>query len=167
VSPTESATKKSLKYTFEKPSLGPLRVALAGAIDENADLVGLFDRVVADTVFNFRDVARVNSMGVHSWVPLVSKASARHKLKMEELSYALVQSANAVANMFGSAELWSCIAPYYCTKCKQNVNLTITAAEVATTPNAVPEKRCARCHSALEFDELDGYFAFFKARARK
>lgn len=159
-------TKNSLRYQFDTASK-PIRVALAGAIDENADLAGLFDRVVGDTVINMRDVERVNSMGVHSWVPLVNKVSTRHQLVIEELSYALVQSANAVANMFGSAVLQSCIAPYYCARCKQNMNVTVSADEVAASPDSVPAKQCARCHSALDFDELDGYFSFFKARTRK
>ena len=158
--------KDSLKYTFET-SGGHARVALAGAIDENADLAGLFHRVVTDTVMNLRNVERVNSMGVHGWVPLINKVSARHRLAMEELSYALVQSANAVANMFGSAVLRSCIAPYFCARCKQNVNVTVTADEVAAARDSVPTKHCAACQGVLEFDELDGYFAFFKARARK
>ena len=162
----ETFEKDSLTYTFET-SGGHARVVLAGAIDENADLTGLFQRVVSDTVMNVRDVERVNSMGVHGWVPLINKVSAQHRLTIEELSYALVQSANSVANMFGSAVLRSCIAPYFCSHCKQNANVVVTAEDVATARDSVPTKHCARCNGVLEFDELDNYFTFFKARTRK
>jgi hypothetical protein len=160
-----SGAKASLKYTVEILN-GETRIALAGAIDENADLAGLFGHLAGPTVFNMRDVERVNSMGVHSWVPLINKVPVNHKLAIEELSYPLVQSANAVANMFGAAVLRSCVAPYFCARCKQNVNLTVTAEEVAAAGGEVPVKQCSRCRMALEFDELDGYFAFFK-RTRK
>src|SRR6188508_199358 len=89
--PAPPAGNSSLKYTFSTAQ-GTTQVALAGAIDENADLSGLFDRLQGDTILNLRDVDRVNSMGVHGWVPLINKASSRHRLVIEELSYALVQS---------------------------------------------------------------------------
>jgi hypothetical protein len=159
--------KNSLHWTFDSATDGPLRVELQGTIDENADLPGLFERITRDAVINMRDVERVNSMGVHAWVPLITKASARHKLVVEELSYALVQSANAVANMFGSALVKSCVAPYFCAHCKQTLTVTVTGEEVAAAPDSIPSAQCRRCGQPLEFDELDGYFSFFKARARK
>ena len=48
-----------------------------------------------------RNVERVNSMGVHRWIPLISKFSAKHQAAFDEISYALVQNANVVANLFG------------------------------------------------------------------
>jgi hypothetical protein len=158
--------KKSLRYTLDHGADGTLRVVLAGAIDENADLVTLFGRVTGATVMNMRDVERVNSIGVHGWVPLINRASAKHKVAVEELSYALVQSANAVANMFGTATLRSCMAPYFCARCNRNVIIAVTAEEAAGAAGGAPAKQCNRCHAQLEFDELDGYFTFFK-RVRK
>jgi hypothetical protein len=155
-----------LQYRFDTDTSGPLRVLLSGAIDENADLEGLFEKLIADAVINMRDVERVNSIGVHRWVPLVTRQVLRHRLTIEELSYAVVQSANAVANMFGGAALRSCTAPYYCARCNQHLPVLVAAEEIKAA-NDVPAKQCPHCHHELEFDELDGYFAFFKVRARK
>jgi len=157
----------TLQARFETGPAGFGLVVLAGAIDENSDLVGLFERMTGDTVLNMRAVERVNSMGVHGWIPWVTRFSANHLLMIDEISYALVQSANAVANMFGSAQVRSCMAPYFCATCKDNVTVAVTSYEVASTGWTAPAKQCARCGSAMEFDELDGYFDFFKMRAGK
>ena len=156
-----------LRASFDKAADGTQLVTLVGSIDENADLEGVFSRFTGDTTLNLRGVERVNSMGVHRWVPLITAFTARHRLIVEEISYALVQNANFVANLFGSATIRSCVAPYYCTACKDNCSVAVSAEEVAAHGFDPPPKRCVRCNSALEFDELDGYFAFFKSRSRR
>jgi len=155
-----------LRVAFEAAPGGVQRVALAGSIDENADLAALFAQLSGPTIMNLRAVERVNSMGVHRWVPLVSAFSAQHRLEIEEISYALVQNANVVANLFGAAIVRSCVAPYFCSSCNENVSVTVTGKEVAAHTFGPPPKPCARCGTPLEFDELDGYFSFFKARRR-
>src|SRR4051812_38139010 len=111
--PETGTSGTTLRLTTERGPDG-LRIALAGAIDENADLDAMFALVTANAVLNMRNVARVNSMGIHAWIPAIAKASSAHTIVIEELSYALVQNANVVANLFGSAQLHSCMAPYYC-----------------------------------------------------
>jgi len=157
-----------LRAAFDVAPDGTQRLALAGSIDENADLDSIFSKLTGDTVLNLRGIDRVNSMGVHRWVPIVTAFTARHRLLIEEISYALVQNANFVANLFGSATVVSCIAPYYCSTCKDNCSVTVTGEEVAAHGfEEPPSKRCVRCNSVMEFDELDGYFAFFKSRSRR
>jgi len=155
-----------LRVAFEAAPGGVQRVALAGSIDENADLAAVFAQLSGPTIMNLKAVERVNSMGVHRWVPLVSALSAQHRLEIEEISYALVQNANVVANLFGTAIIRSCVAPYFCGSCNENVSVTVTGDEVAKHGFGPPPKPCARCGGALEFDELDGYFHFFRARRR-
>ena len=142
-------------------------VALIGAIDENSDLQGVFSRLTGDTVLNMLNVERVNSMGVHRWIPIVVRFSAQHRLVLDQISYALVQNANVVANMFGTAYVRSCMAPYFCSRCKDNATITVTKDDVAAAGNEPPPKSCLRCGSVMEFDELDGYFSFFKIRPGK
>jgi len=155
----------TLNVKFDAVRDGQTLVELSGAIDENSDVQGMFERLPADAVLNMRAVERVNSMGVHRWVPLVTRFSAKQRLLIDEISYPLVQNANSVANMFGTAQVRSCMAPYYCARCQDNVTVPVTASEVAATDYAPPDKQCGRCRSMMEFDELDGYFAFFKNRA--
>jgi hypothetical protein len=158
-------TAETLVATIEANGRTTL-VSLSGAIDENSNLESLFARLVGDTVFNLAAVERVNSMGVHRWIPLITRLSAKHRIELVDISYALVQNANVVANMFGSGVVRSCMAPYFCSTCKTNVVTSVTREEVAASPDAPPTKHCARCKNELEFDELDSYFAFFKLRGR-
>lgn len=158
-----SRTVEALRATIEGNGTST-QVTLSGALDENAKLEALFAQLSGDTVFNMRDVERVNSMGVHRWIPLITKLSAKHKVMFDEISYALVQNANVVANLFGSGHVRSCMAPYFCSKCKANVTLAVTQQEVASAMHEPPAKTCDRCKGQLEFDELDNYFGFFKAR---
>jgi hypothetical protein len=160
-----SRTIEPLRATIE-PNGTSTRVTLSGAIDESSKLEALFAQLTGDTVFNMRNVERVNSMGVHRWIPLISKFSAQHQAAFDEISYALVQNANVVANLFGTGHVRSCMAPYFCAKCKTNVTLPVTQEEVASSLHEPPPKACERCNGHMEFDELDNYFGFFKARGR-
>ena len=159
--PTGGST---LQVTIETKSDGITYVAFSGAIDENSDFQQVFDRVSSDAVFNMRAIDRVNSMGVHSWVPHVKRFSSEHKLVIEDISYPLVQNANSVARLFGSAQIHSCMAPYYCATCRDNTTVPVTYDEVVGAGMKPPPKQCAKCNSVMEFDELDGYFEFFRAR---
>jgi hypothetical protein len=164
---SEPSGQSSLRVTFESTADGAQLVSLIGAIDENADLDALFARLNGDVILNLRKIERVNSMGVHRWVPLVSRFTAKQPLLIDEISYALVQNANAVANLFGAAQVRSCMAPYYCGRCNDNATVVVTFDEVDRCGSGPPPKSCARCNSAMEFDELDGYFAFFRSRSRR
>jgi hypothetical protein len=157
----------SLKAEFGQQADGTSVVSLSGSIDENADLQSVFSRLDRATILNLQKIERVNSMGVHQWIPIVTKFAAKHRLIIEEISYSLVQNANVVANLFGTAQVRSCMAPYYCGRCKENFTIKVTGEEVAGAPTGPPEKTCGRCSSVLEFDELDGYFEFFKGRSRR
>jgi uncharacterized CHY-type Zn-finger protein len=69
--------------------------------------------------------------------------------------------------MFGTGQIRSCMAPYFCSQCQDNQTVRVTATEVAMSRFAPPAKQCGRCKSTMEFDELDGYFGFFQARTGK
>jgi len=157
----------SLRAEYAQTPDGKLVVALTGSIDENADLQGVFARLDRDTILYMQNVDRVNSIGVHRWIPLVARFTGQNRLVIEEISYALVQNANVVANLFGSAQVRSCMAPYYCSRCKDNCTVKVTSEEIVAAGTGPPQKSCARCSSVMEFDELDGYFAFFKTRSRR
>ena len=156
----------TISTIFSTRANGEQVVALTGAIDENTDLQALFAGFTGDIVLNLQNVERVNSMGVHRWIPIVTRFSSQHLLVIEQISYALVQNANVVRNMFGSARVRSCMAPYFCAKCKNNCTMTVTDDEMAEAETP-PLKHCGQCGSEMEFDELDGYFSFFKIRPVK
>jgi hypothetical protein len=152
----------ALRSTFETTPDGWLRVTLAGALDESADLAGLFGRIDRDCIINLRDVERINSMGVHNWIVYMTRATGRIRIVVDEISYGLVQNAIAVANLFGSADVRSCMAPYACARCDSHVMVSVKRDEVVAAGGEPPPKQCTRCGSAMDFDEIDGYFSFFR-----
>lgn len=151
----------ALSATIEKIG-GWLSVRLGGAIDEESDLAGLFDRLDADVVFDLAGVNRINSIGVLRWTPLIAKLAEKWLVVIESASYPLVLQANSVANFFGGAKVRSCLAPYRCPACQESQMVLVTAEEVAA--GEPPAKRCA-CGGPLEFDELDSYFSFLTSQS--
>jgi hypothetical protein len=159
--------KDRLQTTFETAPDGRTRVVLAGIIDESSALEDVFGRLTGDTIFNMKGVTRINSMGVHQWTTLVTQLSSRHRVEIEEISYPLVQNAIAVARMFGTGEVRSCMAPYVCTSCKSYQNVTVTRDEAAAAGEQPPVKLCAKCSAPMQFDDMKGYFSCLNPLPRK
>src|SRR5262245_31650687 len=101
--PPAQGSKASLRAEFKHAPDGMQLITLSGSIDENADLSSVFSQMTGDVILNLEHIERVNSMGVHRWIPLVASFTAKHKLVIEGMSYPLVQNANVVANLFATA----------------------------------------------------------------
>lgn len=146
----------------------PPQAYLSGAIDENAPLAAIFAELAAAaaapeneiTVF-MQGVNRVNSIGVRNWVQEIERLTKSRRIRIEGLSYPLAMQANSVANLMGSAEVASCMAPYFCGLCEANRTVSVSRADVDASP-LPPAKACPDCGSPMEFDEVDEYFAFLR-----
>jgi hypothetical protein len=156
----------TLRSTLRRNPDGTFHVSLEGAMDERSDFQSIFDPLEGDTTFNMRGVERVNSIGIHRWIPLISRLSEEKRVAIEEIPYPLVLGANSVANLFGQASLLSCLAPYYCDRCGESRTIVVSSDDVNATPGT-PEKRCGTCQAVLSFDELDSYFKFLRSRRWK
>ena len=155
----------TLKAEVTRRPDGTIHVALVGALDERSDVAQIFSDFDADTTLNLRRVERVNSIGIHRWIPSITKLSADRDVVIEEIPYSLVLSANAVADLFGGASVRSCLAPYYCDRCGHDRIVVVTTEEVAAAGKGVPERQCPDCAGPMAFDELDTYFKFMRPRA--
>ena len=145
---------------------GAPQAFLSGAIDENAALEKIFAELTAAaaeggmTVF-MQGVSRINSIGVRRWVQEIDRFTRNRKIRIEGLSYPLSMQANNVANIMGTAEVISCMAPYFCGLCEANRMVLVTRSDVAASP-LPPAKACGDCGSPMEFDEVDEYFHFLR-----
>jgi len=139
-------------------------VELVGALDERSDLEAVFAGLDGETTFRMAGIERVNSIGIHRWIPVITRLSSDHAVFIELVPYSLVLSANSVANLFGEATVLSCLAPYFCSACSADRMATVTAEEARASAPATPEKTCEVCGGHLDFDELDSYFKFLRAR---
>jgi hypothetical protein len=137
-------------------------ILLSGTVDEHAHVGAAFGAIDGPTVINMRGVERINSMGVHRWLTAFAELTARHAIVVEEVPYAVAMQANMVASFFGTAEVRSAIAPYYCAACKASHQVVVDRSELGEG-NTAPAKPCPSCKRPMEFEELDGYFSFFEA----
>lgn len=152
----------TLRSKIEPADDGAVRVHLTGSIDESSDLDSAFAEVEGRCILDLEGVERINSMGIHRWIPVVARLAAENELTVERLSYPVALQANVVANLFGGAPVRSCLAPYFCNTCQDDRTALVTAEEVASANGAAPEKHCEVCNDPMEFDELDTYFLFLR-----
>ena len=138
---------------------GTIRVS--GTLDEHAHVGPAFGAIDGPAVINIRGIDRINSMGVHRWLVAFAELTARQKIVVEEVPYAVAMQANMVASFFGDAEVRSAVAPYYCAACKASHQIVVSRGEIGKD-GAAPAKSCPTCNAPLEFEELDGYFSFFE-----
>jgi hypothetical protein len=152
----------TLSSKIEQTDDGAVRVCLSGSIDESSDLDGAFAGVEGRCIVDLEGVERINSMGIHRWIPVIARLAKENEVVVERLSYPVALQANVVANLFGGAPVRSCLAPYFCNTCQDDRTAVVTAEEVAGADGAAPEKRCDVCSDPMEFDELDTYFLFLR-----
>ena len=136
-------------------------ILVTGTLDEHAHISAAFAAIDGPAVINIRGVERINSMGVHRWLVAFGELTARHRITVVEVPYAVAMQANMVASFFGQAEVGSAIAPYYCAGCKASRQIVVERRELGPK-GAAPAKHCPTCNQTMEFEELDGYFEFFE-----
>ncbi len=138
-------------------------VKLEGAMDEESDLKAVFSELDGPTVFDLGAIQRVNSMGIHLWIPLMTELSEKHEVLIERIAYPMVLQANTVANLFGKARVTSCFAPYFSPAVHENFMIEVQSTEVVD--GTAPVKLCPETGEEMEFDELDSYFYFLQRQA--
>ena len=142
-------------------SEGVLRITLTGVIDDLVDLPPLFGNLPKKVAIDLRGIERINSIGVRNWVELMGKVSADREITIEAVSYPIVMQAICVRRFFGGAKVRSCMAPYFCPKCRRLDNVVVWREEVVNGP---AEKKCGSCSEPMYFDELDQYFSIFQEK---
>jgi len=152
----------TLSSKIEQADDGAVRVHLSGSIDESADLDAAFTGVEGRCIVSLEGIERINSMGIHRWIPVIARLASENELAFERLSYPVALQANVVANLFGGAKVLSCLAPYFCNTCQDDRTAVVTSEEIAASGGAAPEERCEVCNEPMEFDELDTYFLFLR-----
>ena len=85
----------------------------------------------------------------------------KHRVRVESLSYPVALQASCTADLFGRADVYSCTAPYHCTKCRASRVVNVTRDEALAAGETAPIKKCPACSNEMSFDDLDGYFSFF------
>ncbi len=140
-------------------------VQFVGSIDEQCGgaLTGLRSQLVTEqSVFNFRKVTRVNSIGASHWISFMASIGDDHTVTFEECSPSIVAQLNMVPSFGGHAEVLSVWAPYCCPNCDHQDQLLLTKGlNLPGAGERAPKLICSRCGEQMEFEGFDMKFFNF------
>lgn len=144
----------------------PVRIALAGRIDEGArlgDLVGTIPPgpVAIDTA----GITFVNSVGMRDWIRFLRALRDRGQPTLERVADVLVTQMNLLGEVRGTLKIVSFHAQYVCNACGFEdtplIDAVANAAGLAAMqPPAVP---CKECESPMELADFpERYLSIFQ-----
>ena len=123
-----------------------------------------------DVIFNLKAVTRISSFGVREWVHALRRLRehCQHVL-LVDCSTSIVAQLNMVATFAEGAKVVSVQAPYYCSACGWDTDVTQQLVERATGTPVVPQTvTCRRCAASMELDDdASAYFAFHQPVPRR
>jgi hypothetical protein len=144
---------------------GQQQFTLSGVIDENADLSAIAE-VAIDTEINLKEIRRINSFGVRSWIDAVRKVPAGVRLTFIECPPPVVDQCNMVTGFLGHGELKSFYAPMTCEECDEQQNQLFDTEECRTRGGKLPATPCPRCGRDMEVDDLEEQYLLFVREPR-
>ena len=136
---------------------------LSGIIDENADLAFL-ESLSSPTQLNMREVRRINSYGVRSWIEAIRKVPVGVPLDFVECSSAVIDQTNMVAGFLGRGRVVSFFAPMICNRCGLERD-ELFHTEEYQREGRLPDVSCERCGGALVVDDLEEHYLLFAREA--
>ena len=153
-------------FSFSREtSEGAVRIFLKGALDERTNLREVFSDLKGPLVtVDLREVTRINSSGVRSWINTMKQVAGAFSIEYAECSRAVVDQLNMITNFFTSGTIVSFYAPYYCRACDREKDMLLQAGPLAAAPGGAPEAprlSCPECGGELVFHEdEEKYFSF-------
>lgn len=155
----------SLKMRVERQAGALPCVHLIGSIDEHARIEEVLSTIQEESTLDLSQIERINSVGLISWLKWMVHLTSKQRISVNIISYCLTTYANQLLDLFGSAKVKACMAPYYCPSCKTNIEVAVSADDVRASKDEPPPKPCPTCRSPMDFDEMDQYFAFLRGQA--
>jgi anti-anti-sigma regulatory factor len=141
---------------------GRLTVALAGVLDENADLRPL-TCLRGEVAIDLSGVRRISSTGVREWIDLMRALDGLCEVVLVACSPASVTQLNLIENFRGAAQVESFIAPYECTGCGEEREVLLDATVAAARAPELPALPCGSCGQGMELAEIPERYLTFLA----
>jgi len=143
------------------------RLALEGAIDDKADVVGLLPHAQDGRLaLDLGGIRFINSIGVRAWIRLQQAAAAAGiALELHRVAVVLVHQLNIVPATRGTAMISSFFAPYVCEECDAEHDMVLDrrlhAGELAD--GVPPAMKCPECRRPMVFrDPPEIYLSFLR-----
>lgn len=145
------------------------QLALAGAIDETANVVELLGRARGGRlVLDLAGVTFINSLGVRDWIRMQATAQATHlAVELRRIAEPVVHQLNMIIATRGDAAITSFFAPYACDACGREEAMLIDAIahRDALVRMQAPAATCPECGAAMAFNDFpERYFSFLATR---
>jgi len=156
------------KLKIERKDEGDLSfLSMKGIIDEDADFKEGFSNLKRKVIINLEGIQMINSCGVREWIKNISKVPENYQIQYDKCAPRIVEQINYVSNFLGAGMVTSFYAPYYCPKCKHEVNILMSSKDLPKNPPfEAPSQKCPSCKGALEFDDVEEeYFSFLTKSA--
>jgi anti-anti-sigma regulatory factor len=143
-------------------------VHYSGPINEDSELhlAPLVKNLGPSCVFNFRQVAFVNSCGVRAWINFMREVEKKREIIFEECIPEIVMQMNMIPSFKGSAKVKSVFGSYGCENCGHQQMVLFEDGRNMPSGESVelPPVKCEKCGQQMEMEELeDEFFAFLQA----
>lgn len=139
-----------------------LLIRFTGSIEESVNFDQLIGPPPAEVHVNCKEVPRINSVGVKSWIKYFSLAEAKGtKLKFFECSTAIVEQINLISNFTCGGVVESIYVPFSCTQCKTELVGLFKTEDLKKLQGKLPDLKCTKCGGKATFDDIpEEYFGF-------
>lgn len=142
-----------------------LVVRLAGSIEETVNFDQLIGPPPAEIHVVCKDVPRINSVGVKSWIRYFQGAQAKGtKIKLLECSTAMVEQINLISNFTAGGSVESIFVPFSCEKCKTELVGLFKTEDLKRMNMNIPDLKCTKCGSKAVFDDIPEEYLSFLTR---
>jgi hypothetical protein len=133
---------------------------LQGTIDESADLA--FLRALHGGVkVNLRQVARISSFGVRSWIEALNHIPADARIEFHEVPPHVVNQINMVSGFLGRGRVCTFFAPMVCEACGHEAEILFAVGECQRNECQLPPTTCPQCRKRMVIDELEAQYLLF------
>lgn len=139
-------------------------VAMAGVIDENADLAPLTSIEAQSIELDLDEIRRINSFGVRAWISAVSQIPRSIHLELSNCRPPIVDQCNAVAGFLAHGAVKSFYGMMACPDCDSEHAQLFDAQRCRNASGALPPVKCPRCGADMGLDDLEDYYLSFLRR---
>lgn len=139
-----------------------LIVKLTGSIEESANLHHLIGTTPKDVILNLKDVPRINSVGVKTWIKYFQELKASGVIfRFTECSTSIVEQLNLISNFSCGGKVDSIYVPFCCQSCNHEMVGLFYTDDLKKLNFKIPDTKCPKCSGKAIFDDLpEEYFGF-------
>ena len=139
-----------------------LKVSLSGVIDEKSNFATTIGPIHHSLIVDCKNVLRINSMGVKSWITYFSQLTAKgNRVALSNCPPCLVDQLSLIENFHSNCEIYSVMVPYECSGCNSEFLAPYPTKDLKANGMTVPELKCAKCNAKASFSDIEEeYFAF-------